>query len=399
MQQYNTIDQFGPLFSQAKKEYSTASAICGYLSCANALLIEKFVVDLLKSGESLTLEKINNFASNNLSDIDYVLPEVLKCMGDIQENRVLYWKEHPEAKAPENYLKNWVANYEISDCVKGRSISGREDTKDYLSPTTFVRYNQWPERNDATSDERARLFEEQRFGGEKKGKRISYDDDDSVYFLELFRNSQSSFHTPEEFKGESHTNDGVIYPRALIIDLNGHFVSALACHVDDMPLLYIFNTTAANYVSNNMAVAWSFDSMFDTSSRSPLDPPHVALLGDSTLDNVVWVSDPAASVKCCLQRYLISEIHASSKVSNFAADGFTTRDVLNGGPATISYRARAIAGDPFPDSITSDYTFCPLVALHTISKEDSPPTTIVLSVGGNDIRQVLNELNALPHVS
>lgn len=75
---------------------------------------------------------------------------------------------------------------------------------------------------------------------------------------------------------------------------------------------------------------------------SGASPKRVVLVGDSTLDNVVWVHhDGGLSVTDHLKS-------RGFTVVNFAADGFTSGQVLEGGAATISKKARAEVGDPFP---------------------------------------------------
>lgn len=389
------------------------------------------------SGEPLTQESIHAFATNTLSDIKQVLPHTRQCMDFIHKKRCLYWKQqnHTLNKEPSDCsLQAWVANFEVSDFFKGISIKGQ-----LPAPSVFVRYNQWPELDNATPDERERLQEEKRFGGKtvvsNTGEKcVKYQEEDSVYFIEIFEGGDvSTFHTPEEFQEiqqEANIFDRHQVPRVVLLDLNGHFVAALACCIDEISQMFVFNTTGADYISNNMAISWSFDSIFgstkyslstveekrvkdeewvkekevrkEISQNASPAPCHVILLGDSTLDNVVWVTDPQKSVTCYLQRYLATNVHLSSRVTNFAADGFTSHDLLHGGKATLSYRARINAGDPFPISaMASDCTFQPLCALREVAQQrtgQQSPTHLVLSVGGNDIRHILNALNTLPEV-
>lgn len=69
----------------------------------------------------------------------------------------------------------------------------------------------------------------------------------------------------------------------------------------------------------------------------------IVMIGDSTLDNVVWLQDSKMCIKCLLEKQLSEfEIH------NYAADGFTTVDILNGGNPKISKNFRDRVGDPFP---------------------------------------------------
>ena len=161
--------------------------------------------------------------------------------------------------------------------------------------------NQWPERDDATLDERLRLDEESRFGGVRVGKNeFRYADGDSVYFVHNFANNM--FYSPEEW-AELRSNFSNLGPQVVVIDLNGHFVVAVACHIRQAgrtsdttdlsthlesamscslgvegeakvgseiaaihepeaagtPTLVIFNTTTTNYL-NNPSVAFTFDT-------------------------------------------------------------------------------------------------------------------------------------------
>lgn len=104
---------------------------------------------------------------------------------------------------------------------------------------------------------------------------------------------------------------------------------------------------------------------------------HVTLIGDSTLDNVVWVSDRTASVTGNLEKLSI-------RVVNLAADGFTTSDVLHGAEPVLCRAKREETGDPFPDP----HSFAPLN--HLSSDEHS---MYVISVGGNDIRHILSDMS------
>lgn len=126
----------------------------------------------------------------------------------------------------------------------------------------------------------------------------------------------------------------------------------------------------------------------------------IVLLGDSTLDNVVWVAHEEDSM--CLSSHL-QLLLTSSEIVNWAADGFTSDDVLNGGSADISRSAREAYGDPFPTA----NPFSPLQLLeHDEGKGEggegavaaTATQTTVLSVGGNDIRHILRDMTSLPSV-
>lgn len=112
----------------------------------------------------------------------------------------------------------------------------------------------------------------------------------------------------------------------------------------------------------------------------------VALLGDSTLDNVLWVgSEP------CIPELLAAAVPCA--VRNLAADGFNSTDALQGSAQVISAGLRKDVGDPVP--FGTDRVFRPLDRLAELSP---PPTHVVLSVGGNDVREILGNIGRLPAI-
>uniref|UniRef100_A0A7S3Z9A9 SGNH hydrolase-type esterase domain-containing protein n=1 Tax=Lotharella globosa TaxID=91324 RepID=A0A7S3Z9A9_9EUKA len=112
---------------------------------------------------------------------------------------------------------------------------------------------------------------------------------------------------------------------------------------------------------------------------------HVLLLGDSTIDNVAWVKGEGKSV-CAHLRSMLGE---DVKVTNYAADGFNTHHMLHGAMPSISWSARIAEKDPFP--LTHCDTFYPLKQAQGLQGV----THIVLSVGGNDIREILGNMQLL----
>lgn len=112
---------------------------------------------------------------------------------------------------------------------------------------------------------------------------------------------------------------------------------------------------------------------------------HVLLLGDSTIDNDVWVRE-GKSVGTLLRERLGSDV----KITNYAADGYTSADVLEGRVPSISYAARKKKGDPFP--VKNREVFQPFE--HAAKLKGV--THVVLSVGGNDVREVLQNMSQLP---
>jgi hypothetical protein len=107
---------------------------------------------------------------------------------------------------------------------------------------------------------------------------------------------------------------------------------------------------------------------------------NLVLLGDSTLDNLVWVS----SYDQCIASLLRAKKY---KVINYSADGFTTSDMLKGCKPNISMARRHKDGDSFPSGSAN---FKPLD--HTDALENSEHSIFVVSVGGNDIREELRNI-------
>jgi len=68
--------------------------------------------------------------------------------------------------------------------------------------------------------------------------------------------------------------------------------------------------------------------------------------------------------------------------------------VLEGNKPHISFNGRKAHGDPFP-GMEKKEVFKPLEVLKTL---DPPPSHVLLSVGGNDIRHILGDISKLPTV-
>jgi len=111
----------------------------------------------------------------------------------------------------------------------------------------------------------------------------------------------------------------------------------------------------------------------------------LVLLGDSTLDNVVWVKQTSHAIPSKLRLLLGDKFN----VYNLAADGFRSDQVLNGGYPFISYNARERCNDPFPGIKGIDEVFKPLDELKKLKPSK---TVVILSVGGNDVREILGKL-------
>ena len=84
-------------------------------------------------------------------------------------------------------------------------------------------------------------------------------------------------------------------------------------------------------------------------------------------------------------------------MTNYAADGFTSSDVLNGAKPILSGNAWLVAGEKFPSRNTKRGVLRPLEELET-SHSSGGVSHVVLSVGGNDIRVILRDMTKLSSV-
>ena len=124
--------------------------------------------------------------------------------------------------------------------------------------------------------------------------------------------------------------------------------------------------------------------------NSKVVPMKVALIGDSTIDNIYWIINQGNGEATAISQEKsvsgqLRKMMEDTIIDNLAADGFTTDNVLRGGSTSISFNARKSV-DPFP--ISAGVTFKPLDWL-----ENKDYTHAVLSIGGNDIREVLPRLS------
>jgi len=121
---------------------------------------------------------------------------------------------------------------------------------------------------------------------------------------------------------------------------------------------------------------------------SDITQKDMVLLGDSTLDNVVWVNGQ----KECIAHKLRKD---GRTVYNLAADGFNSTDMLEGRYPGISYNDRLEGKDPFlvkdilngATSFSKMSNFKPLEELMQVP--NLKDAICVCSFGGNDIREKL----------
>lgn len=233
--QINTLDQHSTAFHALIESHNAPRSICGAFSCANALLI----------AERAAAGEYPETILASLQEMKVVCPEVKKAMKHFQRSRLAYIEAHkgdfPTEREAKQYVSAWAANYEISDymkeCAKTRDVSN----------IFFLRYNQWPERKDATHEEAQRLAEEEVFGGHNTGDKASVqlEPGASRFIVERFTSGgESVLERPEEWLARQESYPGAVF----ILDLNGHFAAAVAQGPLHEPRLVVVNTTRGDYI-------------------------------------------------------------------------------------------------------------------------------------------------------
>jgi len=101
-----------------------------------------------------------------------------------------------------------------------------------------------------------------RFGGKICGDKASVplEDGASRFIIERFL-PHRTMQTLHEFATDQQGTTGIF-----ILDVNGHFVTAMPMESDDGPLLLVVNTTAGNYIDGCEA-ALAFDLVFPANSN------------------------------------------------------------------------------------------------------------------------------------
>ena len=127
-------------------------------------------------------------------------------------------------------------------------------------------------------------------------------------------------------------------------------------------------------------------------------PYHIVTIGDSTIDNLIWMDKDPSTNQFPIQDCVVGQLRCeNTEVTNLAADGFTSGNVLHGAQPMLSRAAWARSGEPFPSDTTHSGILFPLAELKKVHAT-KPVTHVVLSVGGNDVRVILQAIHKLPSV-
>lgn len=265
LEQRSTVDQFANGFRTLTAKYETPAAMCGYFSVANAtLLAQKLACWRVDRDELKQL-------FTELENPNLVAAEAEHFMNFLQEDRRAYVESHPSDFGSHSdiasYISAWVANYEISDYCLAQAKHGR-----LAQSIHFFRYNQMPEFETATHEERVRLEEERCFGTAPPGsavckKTAELEPGATRFFMERFLPDRSLLR-PECWAQQCIKEDAA--PPVFIVDVNDHFVVAVPLIIEPSsesqggPTLLVVNTTRANYL-HSPALIYLFDLIFGES--------------------------------------------------------------------------------------------------------------------------------------
>lgn len=259
------MDQFHQCFRPLTATYEAPSALCGYFSVANAMLLSRE----LPARRHVSRDELGELFSK-LEDPSAVAAEAERVMAFLQECRQVYVDANtPDFKSPSevaHYKSDWVANYEISDYLVAEAGRGS-----LLDSVHFFRYNQIPELESATHEERLRLEDERCFGSALPGGgdckvNAELEPGATRFFVERFL-PEHALLRPEQWARHRERDAA---PPVFVVDVHDHFVAAVPLVIEPSsdtaggPTLLVVNTTGANYL-HNPALVYLFDLVFGES--------------------------------------------------------------------------------------------------------------------------------------
>lgn len=233
LHQIPIFNQFHPRWNTLISRYEAASAICGYTATACACVMAR-AAQVQQDGTTLlqTREQVQKF----LCEFAVVDPMVEDVMSFVAHRRRTYVISHksdfPDSNSIKDYMRAWVANYEISDYLRARD----DDLKPYL---LNLRYNQFSELAVATHEEKIRILTDE---AAFEGTTVLVET-----FLPTMRSDGPQLHRPDRLLASPIISDNKW--TAAVIDASGHFVVAVRC-ADGCA---VFNTTDISYLHASAA--------------------------------------------------------------------------------------------------------------------------------------------------
>ena len=252
MRQVGVLNQFHKQWAPLIGEFGAPSAICGYTSVAHAAALAARG----RGGEPRCFASPAE-ARAALLDFGAVEPLVRDAMARVRAARESWVAAHPDdfdgERARKLYTGAWVANYEVSDCLRALPA-------ELARQVIFVRFNQYQERGVATHEERERMAEEQQFEGR------------AALFVEAFARVGGG---GDSGGGDAAAAAAVLDRRLLtpeealalpageradwrvaVVDLNGHFCVGVPLRGDDgAETLLLLNTIETSVFHGNGALA------------------------------------------------------------------------------------------------------------------------------------------------
>lgn len=242
------FDQWDARLLPLIERFETPAAICGYAAMAVAELLDERWADRDYVSED-DIERL----LVELNNMEVMMPRLAAVMSWLQSERKAYVLSHAsefvDAASVTKYMRDWVANYEISDWLGRRAATGAR-------PIGFIRHIE-RDPDSCAHEEARRLPEEAPFA-------------ELLLFIELWDGATRSHLRPSQVPVSARCQ------RAYVADLLGHFVAyrpvRLLCsdgsdRIDDVLLL--INSMASNYCTRPAVApcfAWLFDQADETTT-------------------------------------------------------------------------------------------------------------------------------------
>ena len=232
VREVKTVDQYIDYFSKIIKRYYTATSICGYFVSAISPLLADRTTNLMD------IEKINTILLD-LNVKELVEPHLEQAMKTIYNQRAKYISEFAHEfstpKEKNKYLKDWIANYEISDVMREQCFQRENLFFFRQNPFNFPKEVQKIKHEELKRLKDIEHLKEEEFIIEKfcvKNGLIAINQfKQENYFKTLIKNDKSMI---------------------LICDLVGHFVCFVVCFVfynDTIEKnIILVNSTENNYI-------------------------------------------------------------------------------------------------------------------------------------------------------
>jgi hypothetical protein len=249
-QKIHKVDLFNQFHRHWKtmiRKYNGPSAICGYTSLALAVHILKRDITFDSLDDVVQFRKHLQVDPSEFSKITEEVEMAMKFIHDDRQQYILNHKSEFRSKADEKrYIMNWVANYEISDYLihvlerDGAEESSRGIPVEKKIGMVFFRFNEYPEIEAATHEERRRIEKEMKIFGGKQGEKagtLSYGEGEHMFVIERF--------CPRRLLSPDLAMREADAWRVGVVDLNGHFCAVVPTRKDGVVLL---DTTQNDYL-------------------------------------------------------------------------------------------------------------------------------------------------------